>query len=135
MAAFSVSLVTPERILFEGEAEMVTMRSGGGDIAFLANHEPYVSTVEIGLVRIDLADGEKQRFAAHGGFVEVDEGTVVVLSGVAERADEIDVARATSDLADQQKRLSGMKQDDPDYPGQRARVERAAARAFVASRR
>ena len=71
MAAFSVSLVTPERILFEGEAEMVTMRSGGGDIAFLANHEPYVSTVEIGLVRIDLADGEKQRFAAHGGFVEV----------------------------------------------------------------
>lgn len=94
MAQFPVSLVTPERILFEGEAEMVTMRSGGGDIAFLAGHEPYVSTVEIGVVRIDRPDGEKERFAAHGGFVEVNEGAVVVLSGVAERADEIDVARA-----------------------------------------
>jgi F-type H+-transporting ATPase subunit epsilon len=94
MAAFPVSLVTPERILFEGEAEMVTMRSGGGDIAFLAGHEPYVSTVEIGVVRVDVAEGERQRFAAHGGFVEVNEGTVTVLSGVAERADEIDVDRA-----------------------------------------
>jgi F-type H+-transporting ATPase subunit epsilon len=94
VASFPVSLVTPERALFDGEAEMVTMRSGGGDIAFLAGHEPYVSTVEIGLVRIDVPDGEKELFAAHGGFVEVNEGKVVVLSGVAERAGEIDIPRA-----------------------------------------
>ena len=94
MASFPVSLVTPERTLFDGDADMVIMRSGGGDIAFLAGHEPYVSTVEVGVVRIDRPDGERERFAAHGGFVEVNEGGVVVLSGVAERADEIDVARA-----------------------------------------
>ena len=94
MASFPVSLVTPERTLFDGDADMVIMRSGGGDIAFLAGHEPYVSTVEIGVVRIDRPDGEKERFAAHGGFVEVNEGSVVVLSGVAEPANEIDVARA-----------------------------------------
>ena len=120
MAAFSVSLVTPERILFEGEAEMVTMRSGGGDIAFLANHEPYVSTVEIGLVRIDLADGEKQRFAAHGGFVEVDEGTVVVLSGVAERAGEIDVARAQRAKEEAEGRISAGDDSEAEAAQRRA---------------
>ena len=127
MAAFAVSLVTPERILFEGEVEMVTMRSGGGDIAFLANHEPYVSTVEIGLVRIDLADGEKQRFAAHGGFVEVDEGTVVVLSGVAERADEIDVARAQRAKEEAEGRISAG--DDAEAE---AALRRASARLELA---
>ena len=127
MAAFSVSLVTPERILFEGEAEMVTMRSGGGDIAFLANHEPYVSTVEIGLVRIDLADGEKQRFAAHGGFVEVDEGTVVVLSGVAERADEIDVVRAQRAKEEAEGRISAGDDSEAE-----AALRRATARLELA---
>ena len=126
MAAFPVSLVTPERILFEGEAEMVTMRSGGGDIAFLAGHEPYVSTVEIGVVRIDRPDGEKARFAAHGGFVEVDEGAVVVLSGVAERADEIDVARAERAKAEAEGRAASGDDAEADEA-----VLRATARLEV----
>ena len=127
MATFPVSLVTPERILFEGEAEMVTMRSGGGDIAFLANHEPYVSTVEIGVVRIDVSEGEKERFAAHGGFVEVHEGKVVVISGVAERPDEIDVARAQRAKEDAEERISAG--DDPDAE---AALRRATARLELA---
>jgi F-type H+-transporting ATPase subunit epsilon len=127
MAAFPVSMVTPERILFEGEAEMVTMRSGGGDIAFLANHEPYVSTVEIGLVRIDLPDGEKQRFAAHGGFVEVDGGKVVVISGVAERADEIDVDRAQRAKEEAEGRISAG--DDVEA---QAALDRATTRLELA---
>jgi len=126
MAAFPVSLVTPERILFDGDAEMVIMRSGGGDIAFLAGHEPYVSTVEIGVVRIDRPDGEKERFAAHGGFVEVDEGKVVVLSGVAERADEIDVARAQRAKEEAEGRAGGG--DDPEAE---AALSRATARLEV----
>jgi F-type H+-transporting ATPase subunit epsilon len=112
MAGFPVSLVTPERILFDGDAEMVTMRSGGGDIAFLAGHEPYVSTVEIGVVRIDVAEGQSERFAAHGGFVEVNEGTVTVLSGIAERPDEIDVARAQR--AKEQAEQSASDSDDAE---------------------
>jgi F-type H+-transporting ATPase subunit epsilon len=127
MASFPVSLVTPERILFEGEAEMVTMRSGGGDIAFLANHEPYVSTVEIGLVRIDLPDGEQQRFAAHGGFVEVNEGTVVVISGVAESPDEVDADRARRAKQEAEERISAG--DDAEAE---AALRRATARLELA---
>jgi F-type H+-transporting ATPase subunit epsilon len=120
MAAFPVSLVTPERILFEGEAEMVTMRSGGGDIAFLAGHEPYVSTVEIGVVRIDVSEGERHRFAAHGGFVEVTAGTVTVLSGIAERADEIDVARAQRAKDEAEQRASAGDDAEAEAALQRA---------------
>jgi F-type H+-transporting ATPase subunit epsilon len=126
MASFPVSLVTPERTLFDGDADMVIMRSGGGDIAFLAGHEPYVSTVEIGAVRIDRPDGEKERFAAHGGFVEVNEGAVVVLSGVAERADEIDVARAQR--AKEEAEARATSGDDAEAE---AALERANARLEV----
>jgi F-type H+-transporting ATPase subunit epsilon len=127
MAGFPVSLVTPERILFDGDAEMVTMRSGGGDIAFLAGHEPYVSTVEIGVVRIDVAEGQSERFAAHGGFVEVNEGTVTVLSGIAERAGEIDVARAQR--AKEQAEQSASDSDDAEAE---AALLRANARLELA---
>jgi F-type H+-transporting ATPase subunit epsilon len=127
MASFPVSLVTPERTLFEGEAEMVTMRSGGGDIAFLAGHEPYVSTVEIGVVRIDVGEGQSERFAAHGGFVEVGEGSVTVLSGVAERPDEIDVARAQ-----RAKERAEQRADAGDDAEAEAALLRATARLELA---
>ena len=78
-------------------------------------------------MRIDLADGEKQRFAAHGGFVEVDEGTVVVLSGVAERADEIDVARAQRAKEEAEGRISAG--DDAEAE---AALRRASARLELA---
>jgi F-type H+-transporting ATPase subunit epsilon len=123
MATFPVALVTPERILFEGDAEMVTMRSGGGDIAFLAGHEPYVSTVEIGVVRVDVGEGQSERFAAHGGFVEVTEGSVTLLSGVAERPDEIDVARAQR-AREQAEQRAG----DSDDTEAEAALRRATAR-------
>jgi F0F1-type ATP synthase epsilon subunit len=60
---------------------------------------------------------------------------VRVLVEEATRADEIDAGRAASDLKAAQQRLSEMRPEDPSYAAQRAHVERAAARAFVASRR
>ena len=90
-----VALVSPERILYEGEAEMVIARSAGGDIAFLNNHAPFVGTLGIGKVRITPAGGGPEIVAAvHGGFVEVKNNRVTILSDVAELADQIDVERA-----------------------------------------
>ena len=99
--ALSVQLVSPERILYEGEAEMVIARSAGGDIAFLTGHEPFVGTLGIGKVRIlpdDRGAGEVVA-AVHGGFVEVSENRVTILSDVAELSEQIDVARARDALA------------------------------------
>jgi F-type H+-transporting ATPase subunit epsilon len=93
--ALQVELVSPERILFTGEAEMVICRTiGGGDIAFLTGHAPFIGALEIGVVRIKLVDGSEEKVAVHGGFVEVSHDVVTILSDVAELASQIDVERA-----------------------------------------
>jgi F-type H+-transporting ATPase subunit epsilon len=89
-----VELVSPERILFSGEAEMVILRAASGDIAFLENHAPFLGAVDIGVVRIQRDGQPDERAAVHGGFVEVRDNRVIILSDVAELASQIDVNRA-----------------------------------------
>ena len=88
-----VELVSPERILYSGEADMVVCRTiDGGEVAFLAGHAPFLGALEISRVKIK---GPKDVVAAvHGGFVHVKNDKVIVLSDVAELSDQIDTARA-----------------------------------------
>jgi F-type H+-transporting ATPase subunit epsilon len=93
-------LVTPERILYSGEAEFVVLRADGGEIMFLPNHADYVAAVDICVVRIAhvAVEGEAEaaevRAAMAGGFVHVADNRVTVLASVAELGAEIDVDRA-----------------------------------------
>jgi F-type H+-transporting ATPase subunit epsilon len=90
-----VEVVSPERILWTGEADMVIARTvGGGEIAFLTGHAPFVGALDIGTVKVRPADGPDELIAVHGGFVEVSHDRVTILSDVAEVASQIDVARA-----------------------------------------
>ncbi|CAN5746946.1 F0F1 ATP synthase subunit epsilon [soil metagenome] len=94
--ALQVEVVSPERILWEGEAAMVQARTvGGGEIAFLTGHAPFLGALQTArvVVRPD-GDGEDQAIAVHGGFVEVSDDRVTILSDVAELADTIDTDRA-----------------------------------------
>ena len=78
-----VELVSPERILFSGEATMVTARTlGGGDIAFLTGHAPFIGALAIDQVIIRLTDGSDEVAAVHGGFVSVSGETVPVAETV-----------------------------------------------------
>ena len=103
---FPVELVTPERVLYSGEADEVSLRAVEGEITFLAGHEDYVGVADVTVVRIGVVgrdeagqDPAELRAAVHGGFVHVDGEGVVILAGVAELASEIDVARARAALA------------------------------------
>ncbi|GAC1535596.1 MAG: F0F1 ATP synthase subunit epsilon [Acidimicrobiales bacterium] len=89
-----VELVSPEQILFSGDAEMVSCRTTDGEIAFLTGHAPFVGALGIGPVTIRTAGGKDQKAAVHGGFVEVSHDRVTILSDVAEMAHEIDLLRA-----------------------------------------
>ena len=108
---FQINLVTPERILLTGMASEVILRTGEGDVTFLAGHAPLVGTVQPGVIRVVRPDGDDVRVAVHGGFTQVeqdvdldgdDEGAtgsrVTLLLGVAELAEEIDVDRARAAL-------------------------------------
>jgi F-type H+-transporting ATPase subunit epsilon len=90
-----VELVSPERILFRGEATMVIARTlGGGDIAFLTGHAPFIGALDIDQIVIRLVDGTEEVAAVHGGFISVNEDDVKILSDLAEFRSQIDVARA-----------------------------------------
>jgi F-type H+-transporting ATPase subunit epsilon len=91
-----VELVSPEQILYSGEAEMVVCRTSDGEIAFLTGHAPFVGTLGIGVVKVNEPGGEVERAAVHGGFVEVSHDRVTILSDVAEMASDIDLPRARS---------------------------------------
>jgi F-type H+-transporting ATPase subunit epsilon len=92
--ALNVELVSPERILWSGEADMVVARTTDGDIAFLNDHAPFIGALGIGAVIIEEPGGKQTKIAVHGGFVEVSHNRVTILSDVAELATDIDVARA-----------------------------------------
>ena len=93
--AMQVQVVSPERILFEGEAEMVIARTvDTGDIAFLSGHAPFLGALDIAPVTIRPIDGDDQLAAVHGGFVSVSNDRVIVLSDIAELSDQIDLDRA-----------------------------------------
>jgi F-type H+-transporting ATPase subunit epsilon len=75
----NVAVVSPEEVLFDGEATQVITRTTEGEVAFLANHAPFLGTLTGAETRIYLLDGSIQRFDIEGGFVEVSRDTVTIL--------------------------------------------------------
>ena len=128
-----VALVSPERILWEGEASMVILRTAAGDIAFLNDHAPLVGALQTGKVRITPVDGSSGSSgssgsgeivaAVHGGFVEVKSNRVTILSDVAELAEDIDVARAREALARVGSSSTASSDDSPELAAARRRAE------------
>ncbi len=97
MATMQVELVSPEKVVFSGEATQVITRTlGGGEIAFLPGHAPFLGALTECHTRITLADGTQVDVAVLGGFVQVSDNKVSILSDVAELGDDIDRGRAMS---------------------------------------
>ena len=88
-----VSIVTGDRLVYDGPADRVIVPSIEGQIAILPYHAPLLAAIEPGELR--LVRGEREEsFSVGGGFVEVLDNDVTVLADSAERPEEIDVARA-----------------------------------------
>jgi F-type H+-transporting ATPase subunit epsilon len=111
VATLHVSVVSPESILYEGEAEMVVCRPVDGEIAFLPAHEPFVGALGGFPVRIIRTEGPEIAIAVHGGFVEFSDDRVTVLSDVAELPDQIDVVRAQTAKEEAERRLATDPED------------------------
>jgi F-type H+-transporting ATPase subunit epsilon len=118
MATTQFELVTPSQNLFSGSAEMIVCRTVDGEIAFLANHMPYIGALDACVVRIvgesEESHGAEIRVAVRGGFVEVKDNQVIMLADVAELANSIDVESARRDEADASQQASGSGEEaDP----------------------
>jgi F-type H+-transporting ATPase subunit epsilon len=116
---FTLQIITPTRILFQGEATSISAPGTAGGFQILYSHAPFISTIEIGEIKVKDTAGKDMLFATSGGFVEVNQNSVVVLSETAEAASEIDVARAK---AANERAVHRMQTKDPTVDVERARL-------------
>ena len=106
-------IVTPDQMLFSGEAEFVSAPAAKGEVGLMHLRAPLVSTLGRGLVRIKATmAGDAQCFAVDGGYIEADGRKVVVLASHAIDLNKVDVEFAKERLAQCEKRLAELASDD-----------------------
>lgn len=109
---FNLQIISPTRIFFDGDVDMVEMKTTEGEIGVLAGHIPLTAILEPGVIRIKQADGTKEA-AMHDGFVEIRKDKVTILAESCEWPDEIDVERAKEAKERAERRIkSGKKEID-----------------------
>ena len=92
-SGFACSVVTPEAVVLEARASSVSVPAHDGEIGILRNRAPLVCNLGIGILRLETDQGQ-QRFFVDGGFAEIHDNSLTILTNRAERADEIDAQAA-----------------------------------------
>lgn len=129
---FTLTLVTPERRVYQDSVNMIIVRTTEGDIGVLPGHTPLIAPLETGAMTIKKGDDEFQA-AVIGGFVEVTPQQVNVLAETAELSREIDIERAKKARERAEERLK-TSTHDADFTRAQAALQRAMVRLQVASR-
>ncbi|MCT4613174.1 MAG: ATP synthase F1 subunit epsilon [Clostridia bacterium] len=122
---FKLSIVTPDKVFFEQNAEMIIITTTEGEMGILKSHEPVTAVLKIKAIDI-ISNGERKSAFVAGGFVEVKPDKVRIITDSAEWPEEIDVERATKARERATKRLGS----DKHYNSERVQfaLERAEAR-------
>ena len=107
---FQVKIITPDRIFYTGEAEMIEFTTSSGQIGVYKKHIPLTTVLAPGAVIIHEAEGEKVA-AVHAGFAEILPEQVTLLAEIAEWAEEIDVSRAEAAKKRAEERLQAKAAD------------------------
>jgi F-type H+-transporting ATPase subunit epsilon len=101
-------IVSQDRMVWEGDADIVVVPGVGGEMGVLPNHAPLLSTLKFGILKVRTKD-EEQVFTIAGGVIEVQPDLITVLADSAENVAEIDVARAE----DARKRAEDILKEGP----------------------
>ena len=116
-------VITPEEVIYDGEADLVVARIADGDLGVLVDHSPLVSTVEVGEVRIKEGD-DQLVYATSDGFFKVSENLVQVLVEEAVSVEEIDVNAAETRVEEAEQELSEVSEEAEDRDRVVAEIER-----------
>lgn len=129
MSTLQVAVVTGEKEIYQGEADMVIAPGVDGEMGILPHHAALLTALQTGEMRIKLGNEEDDLFIS-GGFVEVYNNVVTVLADVAEQSEEIDAARAQAARQRAQDRLAGA-QDERDRQRLNGDLARAITRLHI----
>lgn len=126
---FTLKIITPDRIFYEGEASMVEFNTTEGEIGVLKKHVPTTVIISPGILTITEEQGTKVA-ALHAGFAEILQDEVVILAEVVEWPEEIDKSRAEAARARAEERLRS-KTPETDILRAETALQRALARIHV----
>lgn len=130
---FNLEIVTPRRVVYNGEAGSFTAPGVEGGFQVLVDHAPLLAEIGVGEVIVLDAQGSETRYATSGGVVQVKQNRVTLMAESAERRDEIDAARA-AEARDRAKRRLAERDSGLDVERARMALAKALNRLKISSR-
>ena len=132
MTPFTLKIVTPDGLIYDGQAEKLIVRTTGGDVCILARHMDYVAPLGMGQAIVESA-GNRRSAACIGGMLSVSNYEVTLVPTTFEWSDQIDVERAQRSYDRADKILHDSVSSATDIALAEARLHRALVRKSVAS--
>ena len=127
-------IVSQDRMVFEGDADIVIVPGEAGELGILPNHAPLLSTIRMGVIKVRIGEDE-QDFTVSGGIIEVQPDIITVLADAAENVDEIDISRAEAAKRRVEEILAkGPPPDTDEYLAMEAALRRSNLRLEAARR-
>ena len=117
-----LKIITPDSLVFDGEVEELVAPGELGEFGVLPGHVPFLSALFPGRLRFRTDGSGETVFIIHGGLADVKDDTVSVLTDLAERPEDVDVAAARADIAAVSREIDGLQ--DEEGPAERAQLER-----------
>ena len=130
---FQLQVISPDRIFFEGEVEMVEVKTTEGEMGIYADHIPLTAILSPGILRIH-ANGEVREAALHDGFIEIQKKKVTILAEACEWPEEIDINRAEEAKIRAERRLKGAEGQINEMRAEMA-LRRSLTRLSLAEKR
>lgn len=132
MASFRLKIITPDKVFYDDDTDMIVISTSEGQMGILANHENFVGTFNPGPLKIRV-NGEIRMAAIASGFVKVSKDRTTIVTNAAEWADEIDLERAKASLENAQKVIK--KNDSKrNIDFAEAKLKRALNRISISSK-
>ena len=132
MTPFKLKIVTPDGLIFDGEAEKLIVRTTGGDVCILARHMDYVTPLGMGMAIVE-AGGKRRTAACIGGMLSVSGGEATLVPTTFEWAEKIDLQRAEASYEKADKILKSGNASDTEIALAQAKLHRALVRKSVVS--
>lgn len=124
-------LITPTRIAFDGEAELVIGVGTEGEEGFLPSHAPFLTALRPGILRADIHEGEEKKrleLATSEGFLQALPDRLTVLVDEALTADQVDRAQANAEIEAANARQKGLTPQTAEYAREQAIIDFANAK-------
>jgi F-type H+-transporting ATPase subunit epsilon len=131
----SCEVITPEKILYRGDVDMVIAPGELGELGIMPLHMPLVTTLKMGELRLKHDDDNQDYIAVDGGYMEVREDQVIVLADAAEFVSKMDCEELRRIRAEVEARLASLEKDSDEFFQTAAELERVTNRLSIAEKR